>query len=75
MENDMKKCWVIVIDKQYTETIFGNKLFEDKASAVKEAERLAFDWLNSKSQNKFIDGYKQTIKVVQEDMNYIRTIM
>ena len=68
MENDMKKCWVIVIDKQYTETIFGNKVFKDKTSALKEVEIL-------KSQGKFIDGYKQTIKVVQDDMNYIRTIM
>ena len=64
MENDMKKCWVIVIDKQYTETIFGNKVFKDKTSALKIVERL-------KSQGKFIDGYKQTIKVVQDDIDYI----
>ena len=60
----MKKCWVIVIDKQYTETIFGNKVFKDKTSALKIVERL-------KSQGKFIDGYKQTIKVVQDDIDYI----
>ena len=69
MENDMKKCWVIVIDKQYTETIFGNKVFKDKTSALKEVKRL-------KSQGKFIDGklvdgYKQTIKVVQDDLELI----
>ena len=69
MENDMKKCWVIVIDKQYTETIFGNKVFKDKTSALKVVERL-------KSQGKFIDGklvdgYKQTIKVVQDDLELI----
>ena len=65
----MKKCWVIVIDKQYTETIFGNKVFKDKTSALKVVERL-------KSQGKFIDGklvdgYKQTIKVVQDDLELI----
>ena len=64
MENDMKKCWVIVINKQYTETIFGNKVFKDKTSALKVVERL-------KSQGKFVDGYKQTIKVVQDDIDYI----
>lgn len=60
----MKKCWVIVINKQYTETIFGNKVFKDKTSALKVVERL-------KSQGKFVDGYKQTIKVVQDDIDYI----
>ena len=60
----MKKCWVIVIDKQYTETIFGNKVFKDKTSALKVVERL-------KSHGKFVDGYKQTIKVVQDDIDYI----
>tara|TARA_B100001094_G_scaffold151890_1_gene147019 strand:- start:4036 stop:4257 length:222 start_codon:yes stop_codon:yes gene_type:complete len=73
MENDMKKCFVIVIDKQYTSTIFGKKVFKDKTSALREVEKLKSQ--GKLKEGKTIDGFEKTIKVVQDDIKYIESVI